>query len=185
MSLLRQLAAADRHLAKSVARPLAQRIEDRFGIGCLRLARLCCLVSLCGDTLSNLALQRWGGLGADTGVSFTIGLCAAGAIILRSLTLEQERQALSAASPIGLAFTFGRRLILLSAGFASACFVGGLGLGVAATIWPALAVPQPPFALLRFVADRLGDASFLFALYCLELRPRRAGDNKLALSSSP
>jgi hypothetical protein len=183
LSLLRQLAAADQSLATSLARPLAHRIEDLLGIGCFRLARLCCLVSLCGDTAVNLALRRWGGIGGETGASFAIGLCAAAAVILRSLMLEQETQALSAASPIGLAFKFGRWLILLYAAFAGACFLGGIGLGIAGIFWPELAAPQPPFAALRFVADRLGDASFLLALYCLELRPRGAGGKTLAPST--
>jgi hypothetical protein len=191
LSLLRQLAAADQFLARSLAQPLARRIEALSGVDCFRLARLCCLVSVGGDAAVNLSLLRWGGLDAqagfrtEIGASFALGLLAAGAVILRSLSLAQERHALSAASPMSLAFKFGRWLILLYAGFASACFFGGVVLSLAGLIDPALAAPQPPFAALRFLADRLGDASFLLALYCLELRPRGTADKELALTSAP
>ena len=177
MSLLRPLAAADRHIATALAQPLARRIEALCGIDCFRLARLCCLVSLCGDAAVNLALLRWGGLGdegsfrTETSLSFAIGLLAAGAVILRSLKLEQEKAVLVSASPVGLAFKYARRLMLLYVAFTCACFLGSLGQALAGMIWPALAAAPPPFALLRFLTDRCGDASFLLALYCLELPP--------------
>lgn len=191
MLLLRQLAAADLTLAKVLAQPLARRIEALFGVDCFRLARLCCLLSVCGDAAVNLVLLRWGSslaaeaaLRADASVSFAIGVLAAGAVILRSLKLEQEKAALSAASPVSLAFKYGRWLVLLYAGFAGACFVGGLALSLAAPLLGAPAAPLSAFAALRFLADRLGDASFLLALYCLELRPRGAGRGTLALDSA-
>ena len=189
-TLLRQLAAADQYLARVFAAPLARRIETALGIDCLRLARLACFASLCGDALVNLGLLRWGGpagasgLGQDASASFAIGLLAAGAVILRSLTLEQEKTDLAAASPVGLAFKYGRWLMLLYAGFAGACFAGALGLAVAAPLLGLAPVPLPPFALLRFLADRAGDASFLFALYCLDLRPRGCRSDRPALSSA-
>ena len=188
MSLLRPLAAADRHLATALAQPLARGIKALFGIDCFRLARLCCLASLCGDAAANLALLRWGGLAADggfrteTSLNFAIGILAAGAVILRSLKLEQEKTVLAAASPVGLAFKYARRLMLLYVAFTCACFLGSLGQALVGMIWPALAAAPPPFALLRFLVDRCGDASFLLALYCLELRPRGTGSKTLALT---
>ena len=189
MSLLRSLAAADQYLAHALAQPLARRVDSLFGIDCFRLARLAALLSLCGDAIVNLSLLRWGGLGTERGfrfetsLSFAIGILAAGAVIVRSLQLEQEKQNFSAASPASLAFKYGRWLILAYAAFTSACFLGSVGLALAGTIAPSLAAAQPPFALLRFLADRFGDASFLLALYCLDLRPRGSGSKRVAATA--
>jgi len=190
MSLLRSLAAADQYFARKLAQPVARHIELLLGIDCFRLARLAALVSLCGDAVVNLSLLRWGGLGVEAGfrfetsLSFAIGIIAAGAVIVRSLQLEQEKQNFSAASSASLAFKYGRWLILAYAAFTSACFLGGVGLAVAGLIAPSLAAPQPPFTLLRFLADRFGDASFLLALYCLDLRPRGSGSKRAAVTTA-
>jgi hypothetical protein len=191
MSLLRSLAAADQYLARRLAQPLAQRVEALLGIDCFRLARLAALVSLCGDAVVNLSLLRWGGLATtgdvrfETSLSFAIGIVAAGAVILRSLQLQQEKQNFfSAASPASLAFKYGRWLILAYAAFTSACFLGGVGLALAGTIAPSFAASLPPFALLRFLTDRFGDASFLLALHCLDLRPRGTGSKRAAVTAA-
>lgn len=188
MSLLQSFASFDRFLAGRVARPLADRIAAAIGLDCFQLARLASLASICLDATMNLWLLRGHdgtALRTETSLAFLLGIFAAGAIILRSLQLQQERNALSSGTPVNLAFKFGRFLVLAYAGFATACFAGGVGQSLASFVDPTLAAPMPPQAMLRFLTDRLGDASFLFALYCLDLRPRLAGrGKKLAFTAS-